>query len=459
MNGSRNRYTSAPLYGQKNIKMPQQAQKQQPQQPQQMQQPQHGYDPYQQGGRFAPRQNAQQPYQQPQQQNPYGQGDPYGYQQTNAYQNPWQQPYAAPRQNMQQPYQQPQQQGREKPQQTQEKPFLWLLGVSTLLLPLLFIAALIIGNWVLHGVFIAGALGVILTLLIARPFNKNARYTLAFIYAALAVVMAAALFFSLPSLDRTKPANAAYDPQTLFGGSSALESVSGAQQTLAENPETFGGESIPAPASTAVPAVSAAQMRLNTFMNYWAESQLDSMLDLCLPTWVSSLENPKSELFILLANRTPMSYTVENISGSDADTSRTVTLTVLIDKKNTTEPAYYQMQVLMLRINDSWYVDPNSLGATKMTTTPQPGDLEAGTIPFVPTQAPTEVPTVSANTVLYYNPDGGSYYHASENCSRVAAEYLPLSPFYFSDLNSTKYKNLLACNKCDAPARPVITGY
>ena len=32
MNGSRNRYTSAPLYGQKNIKMPQQAQKQQPQQ-------------------------------------------------------------------------------------------------------------------------------------------------------------------------------------------------------------------------------------------------------------------------------------------------------------------------------------------------------------------------------------------------------------------------------------------
>ena len=76
-----------------------------------------------------------------------------------------------------------------------------------------------------------------------------------------------------------------------------------------------------------------------------------------------------------------------------------------------------------------------------------------------PTQAPTEVPTVSANTVLYYNPDGGSYYHASENCSRVAAEYLPLSPFYFSDLNSTKYKNLLACNKCDAPARPVITGY
>ena len=81
------------------------------------------------------------------------------------------------------------------------------------------------------------------------------------------------------------------------------------------------------------------------------------------------------------------------------------------------------------------------------------------TIPFVPTQAPTEVPTVSANTVLYYNPDGGSYYHASENCSRVAAEYLPLSPFYFSDLNSTKYKNLLACNKCDAPARPVITGY
>lgn len=459
MNGSRNRYTSAPLHSLKNKKMPQQQNTQPQAQPQadfaQPQQPlqQNTQQPYnQQNSHFAPQQQGYAPYQQ---QNPYGyqqnayqQKDPYGYQQ-----NVWQQPYAAAHAQNMQPAPRPAQQSKG------EKPFMWLVGVVTLLLPLLFIAALIIGNVVVHGVFIAGALGVILTLLIARPFNKNARYTLAFIYAALIAVMAVALFFALPAQSRTQPASAGLDPQALFGGSSALESVSGVQYNQPEKPNEPLAGSVPQPEGTAVPVVSAAQMRLNTFMNFWAESQLDSMLDLALPSWVSNQENPKSELFILLANRTPISYTVETISGSDADTSRTVTLTVLIDKKNTSDPAYYQMQVLMLRINDTWYVDPNSLGATKMSTTPQPGDQEAGTIPFVPTQAPTEAPTMSANTVLYYNPDGGSYYHGSENCSRVAAEYLPLTPFYYSDLNSTKYKNLLACNKCDAPARPVITGY
>ena len=439
VSSNRNRYTSAPMYGLKNKKLPvsQSAPQEAPRQPQQPQ-PQQGYP--QQGGYMQG--YPQQPYPQQPAHDPWN-PQPYPQQQNTWQQSPWQ-------------AQQPQQQPQQKPAPRQGHRYNWLIAVVTLVLPILFIAALIAGKAVLHGVFIVSALSVITVLLIARPFSTNARYTLALVYGAMAVVMAVALLFSLPARDsRQVPASANLDAQALFGGSSALDSVSVQQQTPVD-PET---ENAPAAeGNTQTADESMASMRLNTFMNYWAESQLDSMLELCLPSWVNNLENPKSELFILLANRAPISYTVENISGSEADSSRTVTLTVLIDKKNTSEPAYYQMQVLMLRLNDTWYVDPNSLGATKMATTPQPGDQEAGTIPFVPTQAPTEAPTISANTYLYYNPDGGLYYHAQENCRSVAEEYLPLKAFYYSDLNNTTFKNLLACHKCDAPARPVITG-
>ena len=449
VSSNRNRYTSAPMYGLKNKKLPvsksmpqeapQQPVQQPVQQPQQQYQPQQGYP--QQGGYMQQGYPQQQPAQDPW--NP----QPYPQQQNVWQQSPWQQP--------QQPQQQrPQMQ--QNPKARQGHRYNWLIAVVTLVLPILFIAALIAGSPILHGVFIVSALSVITVLLIARPFSTNARYTLALVYGAMAVVMAVALLFSLPARDsRQVPASANLDAQALFGGSSALDSVSVQQQTPVD-PETENAPAVQGNTQSA--DESMASMRLNTFMNYWAESQLDSMLELCLPSWVNNLENPKSELFILLANRAPISYTVENISGSEADSSRTVTLTVLIDKKNTSEPAYYQMQVLMLRLNDTWYVDPNSLGATKMATTPQPGDQEAGTIPFVPTQAPTEAPTISANTYLYYNPDGGLYYHAQENCRSVAEEYLPLKAFYYSDLNNTTFKNLLACHKCDAPARPVITG-
>lgn len=457
VSSNRNRYTSAPLYGLKNKPL-QKSAPQQPRQPQpqaqnapQTQQQQYGQAPLQQ---YPQQQQYGQPFANPAPQQPYQQpyGQPY---QTPPYQNPYQQQFANPA--PQQPYQQhftSQAQSQQQVQQpARRKSYNWLIAVVTLALPVLFLLALLMGNVVLHGVFIACALAVIGILLFARPFSKNARYTLALIYGALLVVIAVALLFSLPARD-SLAASGNVDASALFGGDSALNSVS------AQNPQTDDTPQDPVPevSATDSPDASMASMRLNTFMNYWAESQLDSMLELCLPSWVNNLENPKSELFILLANRTPMSYTVEKISGSEADTSRTVTLTVLIDKKNTSEPAYYQMQVLMLRINDTWYVDPNSLGATKMQTTPQPGDQEAGTIPFVPTQAPTEAPTMSANMLLYYNPDGGLYYHAKEDCYSVAEEYLPLKAFYFSDINNTTFKNLLACHKCDAPARPVITG-
>ena len=69
--------------------------------------------------------------------------------------------------------------------------------------------------------------------------------------------------------------------------------------------------------------------------------------------------------------------------------------------------------------------------------------------------APTATPNADANAqVLYYNSNGGKYYHSMPNCPAVDERYWPLDKFYYSDLNTAKFKNLLRCTKCNAPERP-----
>ena len=58
--------------------------------------------------------------------------------------------------------------------------------------------------------------------------------------------------------------------------------------------------------------------------------------------------------------------------------------------------------------------------------------------------------------MLYYNAKGGKYYHAIPNCAAVDERYWPLDDFYWSDLNSQQFKNLVRCTKCNAPERPSV---
>lgn len=124
--------------------------------------------------------------------------------------------------------------------------------------------------------------------------------------------------------------------------------------------------------------------------------------------------------------------------------SRTVTVVANIDKQNAQDPVKYRFSVIMLKENDIWYVDPKSLTTSEAQDTPTP----------TPTSTPAPTQEVSANTVLYYNTDGGSYYHADPNCKRVAEEYLPLKgTFTYSQINDDPYSKLQPCNICNAPLR------
>jgi len=58
-----------------------------------------------------------------------------------------------------------------------------------------------------------------------------------------------------------------------------------------------------------------------------------------------------------------------------------------------------------------------------------------------------EIPIPADDTPLYYNPNGGTSYHASANCRSVRDKYLPLTAFAYGDLDG-KFKKLTPCPHC-----------
>ncbi len=301
--------------------------------------------------------------------------------------------------------------------------------VLSFVLPVLFIVAMFVDNVTLRWAFLALA-GVSLLLMWAtRMFAKSARTTLSLIYVALSAVIGVAIVINSSAIDATKTP-AAPNTADYFSGNTALD-TSWVVNTATDSPTG---------------SVSAAQERLDLFMGYWSENQLTQMIPYCLPSWTAKFENVESNLYSTIAGRLPISWEFVSLTGSDAESSRTVTLIATIQRNNGQEPSKYQMQVLMLRINDVWYVDPQSLGTTPYVDPSNPTSTPR------PTATPTPPPT--ATTLLYYNADGGKRYHAKPDCATVDAKYLPLTSFYYADLNTKKFKALTPCTKCDAPSRP-----
>ncbi len=324
----------------------------------------------------------------------------------------------------------------------------WLQLLMTFGLPLLFLIALFVPNTILRLVFIGVTLFSILAMYVLKAFVKNARGTLSFIYIALTLVIVVALFtsgaFAPPKKEPQK-----VDVNSIFSSSSALD-----VPNLPSNADTTP------PQSTEMP-ISEAQIRLEEFMEYWVNNQSANMLTICRPNWVETKESPDRELFNLLGLSRPEanSYRVTNVYGSEADTSRTIEL--LMDMKQSNGSVITRRyQIIMLRMNDVWYIDPDSLNSSsvvKATHTPDPNMTPEPYVP--PTSEPTYTPkpTVGPQTSIYYNTDGGKYYHIDANCKSVDKSYRPLQGvFMFAEINNERYKSLLRCIDCDAPSRPLV---
>ena len=212
------------------------------------------------------------------------------------------------------------------------------------------------------------------------------------------------------------------------------------------------GLSAPVEEPTPTPAAkSEAETRLEMFMNNWCGNRVEDMVSLVQPSWASAQESPVTALFTLLTNRLPISYTLEDISGTDDDTSRTITMTAEIDKQNGKDPVIYRFTVLMVKEGGQWYVNPNSL-ATNDEVNTEEVVVNDKTSNITTTEAPrtTVSPAPPAETTLYYNPDGGHYYHMDANCESIREEFRPLTgTFLYRDLR--EYSSLSPCLKCGAP--------
>ncbi|MBQ9263789.1 MAG: hypothetical protein IJ189_06205 [Clostridia bacterium] len=347
-----------------------------------------------------------------------------------------------------QPPQPPQQ-----PQQPGQRRYFALSLIMCVCLPLLFLAALIIPNNLLRFVFVGAAAGCILVMWLLNAFARTARGTLTVIYAALALVIGLALFMN------------SQNPETRNVSASRAD---GASAFSNQDPSAFGAVlanlSTPEPeensnSAAAAAAISAAQQQLDGFMAAWAMGNVPQMLEYVLPSWKTQQSSPDTALWQLTLDSRPIEYQVENVLGSDGDTSRTIVIKVTMNERNTgSEPVRKRMHVIMFKGGQTWYVDPNSLNGVIVD---EAAESAANSRPNIGTTiAPTATPapeTPTSGITLYYNKDGkGKYYHTSATCEAVSQQWWPLTSFSYDQLNSAEFSKLLPCPKCNPPARPSV---
>ncbi len=319
-----------------------------------------------------------------------------------------------------------------------------LIILSLLLLILfavgMFVESLAFLRWVFLG---AAALSVI-ALWIKPMVDQNKRLVFTVAFSVLCLVTAVGLAQSGSTDKGREPASVQNTHST---GSQYSSASGGAAGSVASAYGSGMPAATAAPAeTTAPPEGSSATDRLATFFTYWGANKHDEMLTLCLPSWQSSVSNPKAALFGLMANRTPQDYNYESITGTNDDKSRTVTITSTMDRNNGKPPVKYRLNIRMVNENDEWYVDPQSLKSYENADTPDPAAQATAT------PAPTQ--SVDARTVLYYNPDGGTKYHLDPNCKSTHEKYLPMKGhFTYAQINDPQYANLKPCNVCAAPLR------
>ncbi len=64
------------------------------------------------------------------------------------------------------------------------------------------------------------------------------------------------------------------------------------------------------------------------------------------------------------------------------------------------------------------------------------------------------IPYPEDSLPLYYNPDGGKYYHADQNCRSIKSRWLPLKgAFTYGELEDSAYSKFTPCTSCQPPVR------
>ena len=195
---------------------------------------------------------------------------------------------------------------------------------------------------------------------------------------------------------------------------------------------------------------SGAEITLENFMEKWRKGIVADMLDLTAPSWRNAQTHPSETLYWKFGQK-PLSEWRQNgePTGTEASTARTISVIADISYNNTIRT--YQYDAVILQEDGKWFVDPNSLSTGLLIAKPDPTPDPNATPTPEPTATPE--PTTNPKTKMYYNKNGGSFYHAEAECPSVGKKYLPLASFEFSKLGESPYNKLKPCDECGAPIK------
>ena len=90
--------------------------------------------------------------------------------------------------------------------------------------------------------------------------------------------------------------------------------------------------------------------------------------------------------------------------------------------------------------------------AASPSSTPQPADREQALV----AAAERLASLLNEDGTVYYNPDGGRYYHTSRVCAAEDPDAWPLSPLPYETLSDPWCAYLEPCPVCGAPERPPV---
>ena len=308
-------------------------------------------------------------------------------------------------------------------------------------LPILFVLGILFKSQVLCWIFLAGAAASIAAMWLRPLVDDKVRLIATLVYGVLGVVALVTALNGAPQ--NGDPAQQA--GTTGVSGNASQQGSYGTGMTWEATPTPTA-----TPTATPDPYAESGQLseQLQSFFYFWHVNNDENMLALTAPSWRAQQEKPLEALYQIRANRTPLdNCNIVGINGSEADTMRTAKVEVSISKNIINrEPQLYAFDVIMLKEDDVWYVDPRSLTSNETVQTTKAQTNEMPTQPVLNTGTP--------GMILYYNPDGGSYYHADPNCYKIDKKYLPLKgQFLYSQLNDAPYSELKNCTGCGAPLR------
>lgn len=325
--------------------------------------------------------------------------------------------------------------------------FILLQVMLVAVLPLTFLAALLAKDQRLYWGFVILSLVCLGVMGLMKAFVSNARRVLTVIHAAMIAVSLFAILMTVPAVnDLTTPQT--QDLASIFSDNTSASMVDMAQAQSQDQP---------AATASNPGAASQAQQKLDQFMSAWSNKDYAAMVSYSSPDWVSKHQDQRdaeTDIFHLSAIRTPLDYRIQDVSGNDSDQTRTITMQATISKNDGKEPLLYNFQILMIRANSEWYVDPNSISSSQIVQQTAQVTVPPNQPAVIPAVSGSVLPQVRSDTVLYYNQDGGEFYHINPNCDSIGPKYKPLTAtFYYRDVSSETFKNLKPCPVCKAPAR------